>query len=239
MLKRQVDELKSMLSDVKDAMVKFPQPPREPERLLLCQSGGLLDIGKEDSAHRVMSEACKEVIERWGVAALINIAGDYTLECKGGYFPTDVAAWTSQDGQKILSQSADLCGFKCAKRTSPCAHVIANEGTVWYSGANDKPAALNHQPEEVARLASTDPALAQQMQLMQSGGNFFSSLDVDDATKQKLQVRTSPSLHTPAVDLIFHARTCTHTHSLSALCSLSFLGERPESGQLKPQNDEN
>ena len=39
-LKQQVDELKTMLSEVKDCMTKFPVPPREPERLLLAQTGG-------------------------------------------------------------------------------------------------------------------------------------------------------------------------------------------------------
>ena len=187
MLKKQVDELKVMLTDVRDCMTKFPVPPREPERLLLVNSGGLLTLDKKSTAKQVISEACKEIVERWGVCAIVNTASEYNIECMGGYMPTLVDSLRKMDGKECMSCSVDICGFKGARRASPCAQVIASENTICYSGQNDKPASLLHKPEEVALLAKTDPAVAQQLKAMQEGANFFSSLEVDDETKDKLQ----------------------------------------------------
>ena len=189
-LKRQVDELKSMLTDVKDCMTKFPMPPREPERLLIVNNGGLLDIRKEDSAQKIMDNACKEILDRWGLASAINIADIQTLECKGGYFLTDWDAFASQDSEKIMSCATNMCGFSCARRASPCAHVIASEDTICYAGVNQMPSSLQHKPEEAMKLAENDPALMKQLQTINTGGNIFtncSGLDASPEEKEKLQ----------------------------------------------------
>lgn len=149
---------------------------------------------KEDKSQMVIDEACKEIMDRWGLATAVNVADKFTLECKGGYFPTEMASFESASPQEMQSTWKNMCGFSCARRASPCAHVIASENTVCYSGQNDKPEKLLHKPEEAAALARHDPALASQLKLMQSiqegkaSGTFFDSLEeYDEETKEKMQ----------------------------------------------------
>ena len=86
-------------------------------------------------------------MDRWGLATAVNVADKFTLECKGGYFPTEMASFESASPQEMQSTWKNMCGFSCARRASPCAHVIASENTVCYSGQNDKPEKLLHKPE--------------------------------------------------------------------------------------------
>ena len=55
-LKRQVDELKGMLSEVKGYFTKFPMPPREPERMLVMNNGGFMNM----SLFEKFSSSCED-----------------------------------------------------------------------------------------------------------------------------------------------------------------------------------
>ena len=56
---------------------------------------------KEDKSQMVIDEACKEIMDRWGLATAVNVADKFTLECKGGYFPTEMASFESASPQAV------------------------------------------------------------------------------------------------------------------------------------------
>ena len=76
-LSAQVNELKSMLSDVKDCMLKFPMPAREPERMHVVHTGGLLGLQSGVGPQPLMQEACRELSNKFpGVMTMMNIIGE-------------------------------------------------------------------------------------------------------------------------------------------------------------------
>lgn len=98
MLKRQVDELKNMLGEVKDCMSKFPVPAKEPERMLVMNTGGLMHMTEHDAAFDTLQSICVDVTVRYGITSFFNMIGDMKQYTAAGYMPADAIPKVKSDG---------------------------------------------------------------------------------------------------------------------------------------------
>ena len=67
-LQQQVKELKAMVAEVRDAMRLFPVPAREPERMVVMEHGGFLNISPGDSAFATLQRVTQEGAQKWKVS---------------------------------------------------------------------------------------------------------------------------------------------------------------------------
>ncbi len=158
-LKRQVDELKSMLSDVKDCMTKFPMPAREPERLLVVNNGGFMQMNPDDMVHQKVKDVCMEATRKWGTICQATILDENTQITSCGYMPQMGSERKSGDEDPIET-AIDLCGLKVPRKLGMCQHVIAAEKEAIFEKTNDESKNMLPPPttfEDVVSAGKTDP----------------------------------------------------------------------------------
>ena len=186
-LKRQVDELKSMLSEVKDCMTKFPQPVREPERLLVVNNGGFMNLTPDDETHRKVKEVCMEATRRWGVICQATILDDLTQFTSCGFMPPSLVEEVSKEPVEC---AIDLCGICVPRKVGMCQHVIAKEEPIIFMNTNGKDAEDNLPPEttfeDLQQATKSDARMKEFMQRLESGEMAMEWEGKDEATKKIL-----------------------------------------------------
>jgi len=170
-LKQQVDELKSMLSDVKDCMLKFPMPAREPERMHVVHTGGLLGLQSGVGPQPLMQEACRELSNKFpGVMTMMNIIGEGKQRTAAGFVPVDLLAEEPQAGTVEAGRAFDISGLSVPRKATVCQHVVARGEEVLIDGAGHAhPAPVS--PDDLIAAAKAGDGEAQAFLEAQMGSN--------------------------------------------------------------------
>ncbi|UPR02812.1 hypothetical protein HOP50_11g61390 [Chloropicon primus] len=189
-LKRQVDELKSMLTEVKDCMTKFPMPAREPERLLVVNNGGFMHLNNEDTVLPKVKEVCMEATQKWNVICQATILDQNTQFTSCGYMPPCVVTETMKDKDKPVECAIDLCGMKVPRKVGMCQHVIAKDEPIMFQNTQGKEDTDNLPPrttfEDMKQATKTDVKMREFLQRLENNDNVLEWNDKDEETKKIL-----------------------------------------------------
>ena len=199
-LKRQVDELKSMLTDVKDCMTKFPMPPREPERLLIVNNGGFTNLSAEDVVQQKCKDVCMEAVKKWNTICMVNIIDEFTQISSCGFMPPSVAnnlegkaPGDGSPGSEPIEVAIDLCGIAIPRKAGMCQHVIAHEEPMLYLNTQGKGADDHLPPEttvdDLRQASKTDAKMKEFLARVEANENIFETRKdgMDERTMQILQ----------------------------------------------------
>lgn len=176
-LHNQVAELKALVTHVRDAMRIFPVPAKEPERMVILNQGGLMNLSPSDSSFEVLQDCTKKASLKWGLVAMVNFIGGKKQYTAAGYMPQIVIdekmnqATTDSAKPTEDKMAVDLCGLMVPRKVSQCQHVVGREDALVFEGAgNGAPTAT---AEELGAAAGVDPVLGSFLQQMQSGQSMF------------------------------------------------------------------
>ena len=199
-LKRQVDELKSMLSDVKYCMTKFPVPPREPERLLIVNNGGFTNLSAEDVVQQKCKDVCMEAVKKWNTICMVNIIDEFTQISSCGFMPPSVAnnlegkaPGDGSPGSEPIEVAIDLCGIAIPRKAGMCQHMIAHEEPMLYLNTQGKGADDHLPPEttvdDLRQASKTDAKMKEFLARVEANENIFETRKdgMDERTMQILQ----------------------------------------------------
>ena len=182
-LKRQVDELKSMLSDVKDCMSKFPMPAREPERMVVVNNGGFLNMNEKDIAYETLQSICMEATKKFGLTTFMNMIGGSKQYVAAGYMPSECAPPMSLgEGSGV---ALNLCSLSTPRKISVCQHVVHKESPVVFEGLANHPCPTG--VEDLAAASKVDTELANFLVQMQNNEGFDTK-DEGDELKMKIAI---------------------------------------------------
>ena len=173
-LSAQVNELKSMLSEVKDCMKLFPVPAKEPARMVVVEQGGFMNMTPRDEGFGTLQEICREATQRWGLISLVNMIGANQQFAAAGYMP-ELAVQEKVDPERAGAiQSAqlavDMCGLQTPRKASICQHVVASEKPLVYSGSKEAPPTAR--PEDLMAASKVDPQVREFLTKMAEGNPF-------------------------------------------------------------------
>ena len=194
-----MDELKSMLSDVKDCMTKFLMPPREPERLLIVNNGGFTNLSAEDVVQQKCKDVCMEAVKKWNTICMVNIIDEFTQISSCGFMPPSVAnnlegkAPNGSPGSEPIEVAIDLCGIAIPRKAGMCQHVIAHEEPMLYLNTQGKGGDDHLPPEttvdDLRQTSKTDAKMKEFLARVEANENIFETRKdgMDERTMQILQ----------------------------------------------------
>jgi len=163
-LKRQVDELKGLLGEVKNAFQKFPMPAKEPERMLVMNDGGFMNMKDTDAAASTLRDIAREGVLKMNCLVTFNMIGDFKQYSAAAYVPVD----DSGDGNVI-----DISGMTCPRKMSTCQHVVAHEKALTFEGLQNAPAGGPVGVEDLQAVSKVDTEVAKMLENMQASGGQF------------------------------------------------------------------
>ena len=192
-LKQQVDELKSMLSDVKNSMTKFPVPAKEPERMLVVNTGGMMTLDEKDAAFETLQHICVQVTLKYGLPSYVNIVGNRTQYTAAGYMPATaipagVKTQSNADGSGEQT-ALNLCHLTIPRKVSVCQHVVSTEKPLVFEGLHNHPAPADDCDFEVAARVDDDlRSFLDSMASHTGQATHSSSASEEEARQFKMQV---------------------------------------------------
>jgi len=163
-LSQQVNELKSMLSEVKNAMTLFPMPAREPERMHVINDGNFMFMTENDAAHPAIDTIVREATRQFGASTLFNVIGGRHQYTAAGYLvapPNDdeipvIPEHVSDPARAPPPDRAiKINGMKVSRKASSCQHVVAKQDEVEYEGQVEYMAKI----EDLMAASKVDPVL--------------------------------------------------------------------------------
>ena len=219
-LKRQVDELKSLLSDVKDSMSKFPVPAKEPERMLVLNNGGFMQLDSNDMAYEILQRCCMDATNKYGVPSCFNFIGGQKQYIAAGYMPaSSMPAGSTHADQKI---ALDLCGIDTPRKASFCQHTVMKDAPLVFEGLHNHPA-----PAEMTDLgaaAAVDPTLGAFLEKMAASDTPYPSSDNGDDFKLKVLMEFFKGVQS-SPERAFYAGVPVRVHG-QAVGSFCILGPK-------------
>ena len=196
-----------MLSDVKDCMQKFPMPPKEPDRMLVMNTGGFMQLDQRDTSFQVLQDIARECTLKWRVAAFFNFIGDLKQYTAVGYLPEH-----PDDADRPVEMALDLCALEVPRKITMCQFVVNEEKPIVMDGIKDHPAPAAQ--EDLMAASKTDPVLADFLGKLQNDVNVFQNTPNDEKTKEIAEDFLKRCTHNPegyfyaGAPLVVDGQTC-------------------------------